>query len=375
VLRPAQEFTYKADSPRSVWERLSIFFESDPNLRTHLAHHAGFEPSSLQAAHIAAALRQGREWFLASTQGELMTRPVAVYYGMVSFASAVTMSYARPKLLDQFKKGHGLAFDGLGNLQSASVQTSGRGFLFQNFSDIALAQSQVAAKLRQGSLHLAINDGETDPIPPVTLKQLFARIPRLADYFRQTFGEDPAFAPVRLYLTRLGQDPSDRPLATIVLEEHHRDFDAARERIPALRRWRAWQEAEDRLAFENLPPDLMPRPSTADEQRRAAQSLTPLLPQFYATPFGAILAAPLSGCKIPLPEASVMMAAAFLLSAVARYRPDVWASFLVMRGSDTKLRAIVEEFLGLCEDQFPLIALGLLMRGMVRVTPRQPVFG
>lgn len=373
VVDEARQFVYHANSPREVWQRLAMLFESGSNLRAHLRRYAGFEPNAAQAEHIAAALRQGREWFRVAATGELMARPVAIYYGMVSFAAAAAMSWGLPKLLDGFKQGHGLRARHLESLSGATVATSGADFLFQTFTQLMIENGPIRVRLKSGVLWLAA--GEPSEPFEADLKAVLGRLPLLADLYQQTFDEPPPTIPADLSLSKVGEGPTDRPLATLLIPSLGSDAESIRRRLPVLARWRLWELGGQSLRFESFPPDLDPRPGTAEDQRLHTLELAGLMPSMAESHGRWFLVEPLPGCATSLPQASLMAAGAYLLSSVARYRPDVWSRLLTMRGNDARLRALVEEFLDACESQFPLEALGVLMRGRIEVRARQAAVG
>jgi len=69
----------------------------------------------------------------------------------------------------------------------------------------------------------------------------------------------------------------------------------------------------------------------------------------------------IEGAYIPQPVLIYMTS--FLLSSVARYRPDLWSEVVSpISGKPPGLRALIEEFYALALERFPLEALAATLR-------------
>ena len=76
-----------------------------------------------------------------------------------------------------------------------------------------------------------------------------------------------------------------------------------------------------------------------------------------------------------IPEPAIQLAAVFLLSTVARYRPDIWGGFSTSDPSDanSKLHAVLDALFYRAEVVFPLQVLAALGRIEVVVWDGRPI--
>lgn len=367
---PPAMFFSSPGRPASA-ERICMFFESTGNLETLLRKY--FEPSSTQLLHISACLRQGREFFHEARVGEGMTRPISLFYGMVSFAKAVVLSYDRPRSLEMLSPTHGLEapnrFDK--ELADLEVKIKRRGrhheVLPLNFVECLRENSRVPAEARRrasapapdvlptSAFWIWVPSASADELQDsrFSLSDLLSVIPGLEDLFEYTFNRPPALIEARL---RFGLIPStgETPVASlIVANPHGLPVESVYLRVPQLRNWRFYLAEEGWLIFENLPPDLNPRPASAADQMANLTPLAEILPPF-------LVAKALNNHW--LHEAASLYLAAFLLSSVARYRPDLWIGLATFdpKAPQVRMKALIETFFEIALERFPLHCLGAI---------------
>jgi YaaC-like Protein len=357
-------------------DRICMFFESTGNLKSLLRKAANFEAGPTQLLHISACLRQGREFFQDARVGEGMTRPISLFYGMASFAKAVVLSYGRPRTLDKLSPTHGLEAPNRYDkeLEDLVVEVRSRGtrdVLFHNFVDAMSANSRVPAEARRrasapapdvlptSSFWIWVPSAHAEELQNsrFSLSELLSVIPGLEDLFEYTFNRPPALIEARL---RFGLVPptEETPVASLVVSNPHRlAVEALYQRVPHLMKWRLFTTGEDWLIFENLPPELEPRPSLASEQMANLTPLAEILPPFLGD---KTLAGALNNHW--LHEAVSLYLAAFLLSSVARYRPDIWIGLATFdpKASQVKMKAVIEAFFEIALERFPLHCLGAI---------------
>jgi YaaC-like protein len=301
-----------------------------------------------------------------------MTRPISLFYGMASFAKAVALSYGKPKTLDKLSPSHGLRVPNRYDkeLENLEVVVRRRGLadvLFHNFVDAMSENSRVPAEARRRAPAPAADVLPTSSfwiwVPSATaaevqrsrfsLSGLLSVIPGLENLFEHTFDRPPALIEA---LLRFGLVPptGETPVANLVISNPARlPMDAIYQRVPQLRKWRLNRTGEDWLIFENLPPDLDPRPSLPEEQMANLTPLAEILPPF-------LLVSALNNHW--LHEAVSLYLAAFLLSSVARYRPDIWIGLATFdpRAPQVRMKALIEAFFEIALDKFPLHCLSAI---------------
>ena len=371
-----------ANDPREVAFRLTLFYESPRNLSSHLEQIADFRPDEAQANSIAACLRQGREFLQTAQLSDLMIKPILLYYGMAWSASALALSFGEPRDFAQLPKNHGLkvpAEFGV-RLEDLQVQVSGNDGLFHRFVGVLDQLSGILAETRDGHrLWLSLHAPDTPLKFKASLKELLARVVGLEDFFAATFAEPSLGVPVELKLAKILPAATQPQGALVFTIPKGVDENWLYKLHPRLKGWtlrdkdgRFGDRAHGRAVFENLPPGT-PRPGTAVEQAPLLQPLADLLvPATRTTQAGYRLIGALGSRSIPAP--AVQLATSYLLSAVARYRPDIWSAFSAYSPSDpnSRLRALIDAFLERCLTVYPLEVLGALARRDICVSSGQP---
>jgi hypothetical protein len=79
--------------------------------------------------------------------------------------------------------------------------------------------------------------------------------------------------------------------------------------------------------------------------------------------------------RVFVPQPLLILMGSFLLSSVARYRPDIWSEVIAPRRSSSGvgLRAVIEDFYGIALRRFALDALAAILAIDLAVFDRGPV--
>ena len=178
------------------------FLESSENVKRTIQRAFGREPSSDIAKGVAICLQQGRMFFEAAVDAPLEVRPLFLYYGMMAFAKAVIMGRSF-KSLSTLSQAHGLRdiSPQSAKISDLVVKVDGNG-TFQELNNILCNQEGLSYFENAMSRRHVLATASSNQINGIqlTLKEIFARIPRLRELFRATYNEDPAVLPFLLYL-------------------------------------------------------------------------------------------------------------------------------------------------------------------------------
>ena len=239
---------------------------------------------------------------------------------------------------------------------------------------------------RQCNARVKLSDSSQLTGFKASLKDLLIRIEGLEDFIRETFEESPMNAPVDFYLAQLAADQKEseswNPQASLVFRlPRGVDEKWIRSLHPRLSEWR-FRDDEGKLGdslkgiavFENIPPDISPRPTNVFEQGPLLKHLSDLaIPLTRGTQGDLRLIA--SFGNLTVPEPAIQLAAAFLLSTIARYRPDIWSAFSSFSPGqkNSRLRALIEAFLDRASSVFPVQVLATLARTSIVVWDGRPV--
>jgi hypothetical protein len=376
---PRGERPVQAPSAGAAADRLMTLLQSNDNLCRILKQAANYTPNAEQATGIAACLRQGQELLRISRTADLVVRPITAYYGMAALAKALALSFGNPRKLEAFAPSHGLReSSGSGvDLENTEVSTGSEDGLFQRFTASLCELDEVPVETRDGDLRIGLPPQQGQPPKDLclTLKQLLQRITGIESLLVDTFSEPPLNVPVKLHLSHYGADQQQSPTwqakANLALQLPRGADDAWAFRLhPRLALWRCADEERSTkvvpsrtLDLTNLPPDASKCPTTVPLQGPMLEPLEGKLVPFVRAAQGDWrLVAAAGGHSFP--EPALVLATTFLLSIVARYRPDRWSAFAAFTpsGADSRLRALVEAFLDQATAMYPFQVMGALMR-------------
>jgi hypothetical protein len=367
-----------------VWRRLLEFANPEFAVERIAALHGTARNSSeernyrKQAEQIRVCLLQGQEYFDAARTSSPYTSPNHLYYGMVSLASAVmlvngdgkhSLDYLRT---DQDSKSHGLDFTlgvpaksagkGLTLLENSYVKVMPAGHFRNWYSTLPEHDKQYCFRVRR-------NGYAENRSLDVFGYSRWDRFEWLAGRKRTLLGALTGMPDLLQNLRRLGV-----PVAAsrCLLQVEYRD--EAVERVKyTLHSTRSESEADAILESFRIPAQHHER---AEVVRHGPAALAALdcsagLFAFYWPNSRTTL----TGDEIAyaenfwLREIGDAYIAAFALSMLARYYPDVWVTCLDSHASAAK---VAEAFVAVYLTKFPVLALSRMLRDIVIVSTQRP---
>lgn len=373
--RPTLEFS--SAGPSMVVQRLSIFLENPKNLRTFLERQ--LPPQKLtsgQLNDISVCLRHGREFLTAARHSELTVLPLVAFYGFMSYAKALVLSYTdTPGRLQNFPRGHGLRLGGDFSepLLRLRVKSDGQNKIFHLLLNVLARNSGVPMRAggRHAWIHVPSATSSEVPALDASLEDLLARVSGIEGFYLQTLGAQSLSLPAEFW----HPPPYTHP-PRVVLEV--KDFSPnEREHLyeinPRLRTWHLVEEwsRQRKVDFLNLPPQYYGDLTDLEAIRGSLLPVENMIMPLDRAPSGEWrLLTPIN--EINLPGAAIVYLASFILGSVARYRPDVWSDVTSFPGRSeaSRLRALVEEFYHLILRRFPLQMLASIMRTEIAVWDR-----
>jgi hypothetical protein len=357
------------------WNKLK-FLESTTNLKAVISQNTVRVASTETARDIAACLQQGRIFFEIASSAPLQVQPLQLYYGIVGFAKAIILAKS-VQSISTIAQSHGLSDVSQQNakVEELSLQFRRRG-VFQQFNSAVAPlgrlsfYSDAMRQFEQKPFNDAIAlDGVT-----CSLKDVFARIPGLQKLYKRTFSEDAACWPVSFHHRGNSVELRiDDPHLFTSREDLKSRVAKWREDFPWLNDWcfaegaHAWDNSV-LLFFNRAKPPLGEFSDDTLQPTNAGYVGHNQSGDFI--PFASIVPAlaggltndhptamkPLSG--VALSEFSLHFCAAFLLSSLVRYRPQIWQHALshsIMQNQpiDDRALSLIELFLQIVLREFP----------------------
>jgi hypothetical protein len=362
------------------------FLESADNVSELVKWSTGRKPSAGIAREISVCIQQGRLYFEAANGAPIQIKPLLIYYGVVGFAQAVIVAVSNLSL-STLARGHGLTnitpLDG--GVESLILRFEKSG-TFQEFNDAIAPLGRIVyydnymPKWYQKPFDSASGLTGQD----ISIKEILARIPRLAGRFRQTFGSPAKMTGIMLHFATPNtgrcelriDDPdlyTDRIGLAAAVQRWRADY-------PFLTRWRfveathAWGNAvltfdnapasdEDDMAFANLV--LASNNGFANARVIMggagnifvpAEDILPPLSGGYVRSADTYVLQPVAG--VTLSEYSLQFSACFLLSSLVRYRPQIWQNAISRsvtqhKSADDRSLSLIEQFLDEVLNGFP----------------------
>jgi hypothetical protein len=364
--------------PLYDWSKIK-FLESTENFKSVAKQSTGRTPSTTAARDVAACLQQGRVFFEIASNAPLQVKPLQIFYGMVSFAKAIILARQERSSIATIAQSHGMSeiSDQNARIEEMTLQFHAGG-LFTEFSDTVANLGRIAFYDARATFQQVIKPFDMSaPLAEsrCTLRDLLARIPGLELSYERTFAELPA-----CWYVELQHNPASVHLQLRVpqpfaeREELERLVGVWRAKFPFLESWcftgasRAWDQSiltfnnfEKPTAGEFSQEYLVKRNDDFGPQRQSmpnARSFELLLPALAGgtTVDHHRAMQPLNG--VLLSEFALQFCAAFLLSSLVRYRPQIWQhaishSVLPERVADDRTLSLIEKFLELALNEFP----------------------
>jgi hypothetical protein len=360
------------------WSKIR-FLESTENLKSIIHQSTGRTPSTTVARDIAACLQQGRIFFEIAEGAPLQVKPLQIYYGMVGFAKAIILARQVSSSIATLAQSHGLSeiSDQNAKIEDMTLQFHANG-LFTEFNDTVASLGRIVYYDERGSFQQIAKPFDMSASlanSRCTLKDVLARIPKLERAYERTFGELPACWYIELdYRQAVVQLQLRVPTTFTDRDDLCRLVQAWRAKFPFLDGWcftqatRAWDESV--LTFNNWekpadgdfsPEYLIQSGDDFGPRRNSPPKLRPFETLLPALAGGITVEhtraiQPVNG--VILSEFALHFCAAFILSSLVRYRPQIWQhalshSAFENRPTDDRALSLIEKLLEIALIEFP----------------------
>jgi hypothetical protein len=372
----------------SGWQKCK-FLESGENLKPLVKMRFGREPSSSLAREISACLQQGRLFYEAASSSSLEIRPLQQFYGMVGFARALVIAQSLQSL-STLKPSHGIRDVSAGDSRIADLRVHvDRAGTFQEFNDVVAPLTRLCyidASTNNRTVSLPSSDSSKLYSMELSLREIFSRIPELGPLYRMTFGDDPETETImvqhslqqeeefRIRIDEKELFSTSESLRVIVTR--------LRDKFTFLNQWRlssaqhGWGKSiiyfrsvgktdvdefsEPYMFFSDGNYEERPVPNDNNKSFSIATALHPLAGGF-SSPTSVI--SPINDLHVS--EFSFQYLALYLLSSLARYRPQIW-THAISRSTfqevvpDDKALSLIEEFLAMNSIILPNVVATIL---------------
>ncbi len=362
------------------------FLESTTNCRAYAKRAFGKEPNAKVGRDISVSIQQGRLFFEQAEAAPLQIRPLLVYYGVLSFARALTAAIKNVEL-STLEQGHGLKDVGTPtSIEKLTLTVQGKG-TFLEFNNA------IAPLSRLYYLDSSMRKSDPNPFPSgepligqeVSIVEILSRMPLLAQTFTKTFSKPHnclilTFHKFNSMTTQLRIDDPfivrDRTTLIELITRLRADW-------PFLTKWRLDSVS---IAYDNsivyFTNDATGENDLSEEQivqlmdGKTFQSQTfvrnkvidpitilpPMAGGFDKNAYSWAIK-PLGG--IFLNEFSLQFLGTYLLGSLVRYRPQIWQhaiskSATANSPADDRSLSLIEQFIDGVLTSFPLLVVNLL---------------
>lgn len=368
------------------------FLESATNVRRLISNSAGRMPRAGIAREIAVCIQQGRLFFEAAADAPIQIKPLQIYYGIVAFAQAVIVAKTNVSL-STLARSHGLAdITPLDASVERLVLRCENAGTFQEFNDalaplgrVCYFENSMPRWFEKPFDAAAGLSGQQ-----ISITDVLSRLPGLSERFTLTFG-----LPACTVAIMLTFDTPNVGRCTLRIDDAVLFTDRAslissvrrwRAEYPFLERWRfieavhAWGNAllifdnadrrgQDDLLEDNLIQGNYNSFSSAqlmmgvDREVIPAAEILPPLSGGYIGASQTCAMQPINGVKVN--EYALQFLAAFLLSSLVRYRPQIWQnaisrSVAAQSPADDRSLSLIEEFLDNVLSAFPKMVVRVI---------------
>lgn len=314
-----------------------------------LGKAGGDQTRAEEAGH---CVRQAREYFRSARGAPLLTRPLLLYYGMVSLGKVILLlDESEPMSMEEIeaheRQGHGLK-------QNDPEP-------FEQKDAFQLEQSTIEVTAGQGKGHIVVPRGifpqlaaRVTPTRGKTwigktfkLGEILRAIPQLDLYMRQAFGEDKGFSGLMIDMAWTA-DRCICHLETKTQPSNPTNPDEVRQRVPYLGLDAgSISPSVDAYHLNRIPVEGTKAHSVVAREELSASTY--------------VLPAALNGERFEGLLAQYM--AMYALSIVARYKPHRWAELL--EGRRSPLLPVLERLMATAERWWPNIVLNRLEGAIV----------
>jgi hypothetical protein len=312
---------------------------------------AGQDPANADAA--GHCVRQARDYFASADAASLLTRPVLLYYGMVSLAKVLLLLDPESPLgiaeIESIERqGHGMK-------QIDPPESPNGDWVLQECAiEVTADRKKNGPWLGRGvfpqlSRRLIPNGGGGWLGQQVPMLALFQAVPQLDLLMRETLGHENGFS--GLWVTQVQRG-----------EQFNLELPAA-DGIPLTR-----NEAQSRVSYL----DREKYPVEEVDDARSPFRIRVSEDDFYALPEREelarhihVLPPSLLGERMDGLLAQYMLM--YGLSIVARYKPHRWGA--ILRGESTPLLPVLEQLMAVASRWWPNIVLNRLTNSVVLFAP------
>lgn len=364
------------------------FLESIANLKAYVKAKLGWEPNTKKAQAISSYLIQGRLFFQAAKNAPIEIKPLQLYYGVMAFARAIILVHTKESI-DYLKPSHGVTAKMSNSLASSMAVINSSGTFF-DFNNVICELDGINYFIKSKPFIEKIPSSSSDKFinKKITIKDVLSRIPGLEDLYFNTFnGEYPKNRLISIYVEneRDGDVKIDISDAFKVIETREDLIDFVRdvrESYPFLNKWcliyGAMNWGSARLFFKNLEKNDVNDLSEeflinqGNASFKASESALDSMKKFNFVDFLQPLTGFLSKSNQHMSENfdgeyisefSLYYLGTFILSSVARYKPNIWMSAITHsivadESSDDALLAIIEKFMDIVIKSVPGMVVG-----------------
>lgn len=374
------EWHVSSNPEREVWRRILEYTNEEFSLKSIEIRQGKATDTSAHNNHkkqcrqLRAAILQAREFFTAIGASTLYTSPNHLYYGAASLATATMLLNGRgDKSLDALRKDkanarHGLTFT-LGSnaacdaLTHGRVRVDARGFFANWYSTLPAQVVLHAEHVTQCDVHRTTRLDPVGGEPSQSIEELASKSSSLLDLMRflpdlhLDFRRYGIGAPSSRYNIK---QTSSKPDKTIRFEFRIHGADS-KESLGAILDQLKFRGSDiERIQMTELDTGAIVQYQAPSSEAHC------IMPDFRTTldHDDVVYAEPL-----PRLEIADAYRAAYGLSMLCRYYPDVWTKCLESHCTAAKL---IERFVAVYADKFPLLALSLLTNNHIIVSHHRP---
>ena len=378
----------------------SKFLESTENLKRVLKKSLDREPSTKVATDAAVCLQHGRLYFEAAEKAPMEIKPLLIFYGMMNYSKSLVIS-RNLSGIETLPQKHGLndISEAHSPLKELKVKILAEG-TFQKINDTICNLDCVEILKYWMHEHVTIPTSCSNLMANkvLTLKDILARIPRLAPLFSATFSEEAKTIGCRI-------DYKDEASGCVELRIDDRDvFNDPQSRTSIINKWksrypfldnwhlfiaeRAWDHSI--LVFTNIDKSCIAILSEKIIERdngnyevggfnndlkhgkyKFLEFYDIIQPMSGGLTNNTSLIEPFE--NIHISELSLYYLGMFLLSSLVRYRPHVWRHSISRLAtselpSDDAALALIERFLEDTLTVFP----SAIVKAMSMIPQRPP---
>lgn len=373
----------------SDWYNIK-FLESPTNLSNVLTRSFGNTPSTIIARDITVAIQQGRLFFEQAQESPIQIRPLLVYYGVLSFARAVTMAVKNIPLSD-IVPSHGISDNGTPTSIEDLSLTIRKNGTFQQFNDAIAPLARFYyydSGMMPRSMVRPFDDATTLKDREVTIEDILTR---MSGHYKAISGSRFTASnclPVGIHHATLNRWSLriDAPTLIESREALNALVGSLRDDYPFLKDWRLQSVSlaynRTLLLFDNQSANVV---DDMDEKELIRidettytsaldhtgggpnyvppETILPPLTGGYGNQSFREAVRPLHG--VILNEYSLYFLGSFLLSSLVRYRPQIWQHALSRSSTvdfpaDDRSLPVIEYFVDRVLSSFPPFVVSIL---------------